>query len=103
MAKTIAIVVAGIAIFLLVRETTTTRTDYSLGFQAAMDNLRPRAHEDFEGDLGQKAREVCNRSLGITVPVKSGQDVLRQYDPKKAMAFTDCVVDRMYPDSARSR
>ncbi len=29
---------------------------------------------DWEGEPGRRAREVCNRIQGITVPVKTGQD-----------------------------
>jgi Rap1a immunity proteins len=62
-----------------------------------------KASGDWNGELGRKAKETCNRKLGITVPVNTMQDVLRYYDLKKAEDWGDCVVNGMYPVPAPKR
>lgn len=84
----------GIMVALIARSVM-TRSDVPPGLQKAMDEARNQAAEDFEGEPGRKAREICSRKLGITKPVKTGSDVLRYYDLEKAKAYIDCVVDNM--------
>jgi hypothetical protein len=67
----------------------------------SLDEAKKQADTDMNGARGQQAREVCSRQLGVTSSVLTGQDVARLYGAQKAIAWTDCVVDTMYPDPAK--
>jgi hypothetical protein len=73
------------------------------GLKRAWEEAGGQANADWNGELGRKAREICSRKLGITVPVITTQDVLRYYDLKKAEDWGDCVVNGMYPVPAPKR
>jgi hypothetical protein len=100
MRKVIALALAGIALLLLVRvsaQTTRYPEDFPEEMKRAMDEFQRRAKADLEGQLGQKARDTCNRIHGITIQVKNSQDVLRSYGLQKMKDWTHCVLDTMYP------
>ena len=86
-------IAAALAVFLFFDGTTATRSQLSPVDRRAAD----KAKKDFEGALGQKAREVCSRALGVKVPAKTAQDVGRAYGLEKSIAWMECVVDKMYP------
>ena len=65
------------------------------------DEAQKQAASDFKGARGQNARETCGQKLGITAAVSDGRDVARLYGAQKAIAWTDCVVDTLYPDPAK--
>jgi hypothetical protein len=69
--------------------------------QRLMDEAQKQAASDFKGARGQYARETCGHKLGITAAVSDGRDVARLYGAQKAIAWTDCVVDTLYPDPAK--
>jgi hypothetical protein len=66
-------------------------------FMKFMEQMQRESKSDFEGPLGQRAIETCNRIHGIRGPIRNGQDVARLYGARKAMEWTDCVVDTMHP------
>ncbi|SFI58765.1 hypothetical protein [Bradyrhizobium sp. cf659] len=66
-----------------------------------MDEAKEQVDADANGALGQKARDACGRRLGIAANAANGRDVARLYGAQKAAAWTDCVVETMYPSPAQ--
>jgi hypothetical protein len=66
-----------------------------------MDEAKKQAASDFKGARGQYARDTCGQKLGISAAVSDGREVARLYGAQKAIAWTDCVVDTLYPDPAK--
>lgn len=68
--------------------------------QRDMDEAAVRVKADQNGELGQRARETCRRTIGIAENVKTHWDILRRYGADKTFDYDDCVVNQMYPDPA---
>ena len=66
-----------------------------------MEEAKKQAASDFKGARGQYARDTCGQKLGISAAVSDGREVARLYGAQKAIAWTDCVVDTLYPDPAK--
>lgn len=66
-------------------------------FKKRLEDADRQSRSDFSGEKGQQAMEKCNRRLRIRVPVRNAQDVAREYGVQRAMTWTQCVVDEMYP------
>jgi len=66
-----------------------------------IDEAQKQTASDSKGPRGQYARETCGQKLGISAAVSDGREVARLYGAQKAIAWTDCVVDTLYPDPAK--
>jgi hypothetical protein len=67
-------------------------------FKKYLDELNREVKSDVEGDRGRKARETCNKRLGVNIPVDSGRgkDVLRLYGERKAEDWIECTTREMH-------
>jgi hypothetical protein len=96
------IIACAIAIVVLYNWANPTPSPYAgfpPGFQEEMERIDRQVKEDTAGDLGQGAIALCRARLGIKEPIQNGMDLIRRgYGVDKSMAFTDCVVNTMYPD-----
>jgi hypothetical protein len=101
MKKVIILLAVGIAVFLMYRWANPPPSPYAgfpQGFQREMERIDIKVREDSEGDLGQGAVALCRARLGIKERVQTGMDLVnRGYGANKAMEFSQCVVDLMYP------
>ncbi len=102
MGKVIALIGAGIVFILLLSWWSyipSAYRDFPPEFQKEMEKFEVQVHADYEGELGQMALRHCRQKFGIKQPVRGGMDVVNLgYGADKAIAFTQCVVDEMYPD-----
>jgi hypothetical protein len=76
------------------------RTQSRDPFDNLPEPLRQAARQskaDLDGPLGQSAREQCSRKLGIKASLESGSQVAAQYGAQKAIEFSECVIETMYP------
>lgn len=65
------------------------------------DAINRQTDQDIAGRKGAEAKDFCSRKVGVATGAKDGSQVARQYGAEKAIAWTDCVVDRMYPAPKR--
>jgi hypothetical protein len=72
------------------------------GFKADMDRAAKEASDELNGPKGDEARRICSRVAGVTVPAKTGRDIIAAgYSAETAIKWTDCVVNYMNPVDAR--
>ena len=62
-----------------------------------LDVINRKTDQDLAGPRGAEAREFCSRKVGVATDAKDGSQIARRYGAEKGIAWTDCVVDRMYP------
>jgi hypothetical protein len=67
-------------------------------FKKYLEDLNREVKSDVDGERGRKAREICNKRLGVNIPADTGRgrDVLRLYGEKKALDWTDCTAKEMH-------
>jgi hypothetical protein len=74
----------------------------SPAFQAEMDRIGRETKTELNGPKGDEAATICRRIAGVTVPAKTGKDVIAAgYSSETAIKFVDCVVNYMYPVDAK--
>ena len=78
-----------------------THANWPPGFQKAMEVIELETHANFNGELGQRARKVCRGRLDLPETVNNAEDAARRYGANKAIAFMQCVVEEMYPETTR--
>lgn len=103
MKKVVVLVVVGVAAFLVYRWAKPPLSPFAgLGFppefERYLEEIDKQVREDTAGDLGDGAVALCRARLGIKEKVERGEDLIsRGYGEAKAEAFTECVLDLMYP------
>ncbi len=71
-------------------------------FKAEMDRISKETSDELNGPKGDEARRICSRVAGVTVPARTGRDVIAAgYSAETAIKWTDCVVNYMNPIDAR--
>lgn len=95
--KTAIVIAVAIGILLLIRSGTKEH-DGPGWVNEKWDEAGIRFKRDWKSEAGRAARDMCSQRLGITISVETAVDVARHYDAQKAGAWTNCIVDTMYPE-----
>jgi hypothetical protein len=74
----------------------------SPAFQTEIERISRETKTELNGPKGDEAATICRRIAGVTVPAKTGKDVIAAgYSSETAIKFVDCVVNYMYPVDAK--
>jgi hypothetical protein len=107
MIKFVAGILVGLLIVFIARSWNSSRDQDDLMppfMRKAYDQAGVQARSDLNSAVGERARNLCKARLGIVGEVKTGADVIAlRYGADKAVAFTQCVVNTMYPVEGGTR
>lgn len=70
-----------------------TRSQIEQGMREGEEQVQ----RDKDGAKWKAAEQICAAKVGLPMVPKDGQAVARAYGVEKAIAYTDCFVNSMYP------
>jgi hypothetical protein len=93
--------VFAVGVFLLTNDGSAQQT-LPPNLKAATEQAAKEASADLNGPKGDEARRICSRVAGVSVPAKTGKDVIAAgYSAETAIKWVDCIVNYMTPVDAR--